>query len=88
MLDARTTMRTPPHVFSVHAPILHRVRIFSWKRPRPLAVLRSHEESVYTVAHSPRLGGLASGSKDSRIALWDVFSEGRRKRQDPTPDTL
>lgn len=53
----------------------HRVRAFSWKSPRPLAVLRSHEGSVYTVAHSPRIGSFVSGSADSRVAVWDMFPD-------------
>ncbi|CAM9129891.1 unnamed protein product [Laminaria digitata] len=53
----------------------HRVRTFSWKSPRPLAVLRSHEGSVYAVAHSPRIGGFVSGSADSRVAVWDMFPD-------------
>lgn len=53
--------------------LLDRVRVFSWKSPRPLAVLRSHEKTVYTVAYSPRIGGFASGSGDSRVAVWELF---------------
>ncbi|CAM9870240.1 unnamed protein product [Ectocarpus fasciculatus] len=53
----------------------HRVRAFSWKTPRPLAVLRSHEKNVHTVAYSPRIGGLVSGSGDSRVAVWELYPE-------------
>lgn len=51
----------------------NRVRAFSWKSPRPLAVLRSHEKNVHAVAYSPRVGGLVSGSGDSRVAVWELF---------------
>ncbi|CAM9960806.1 unnamed protein product [Sphacelaria rigidula] len=54
----------------------HRVRVYSWRKaPRPLAVLRSHDESVFSVAYSPRIGAFASSSKDCRIAVWNVFPE-------------
>ncbi|CAB1110794.1 unnamed protein product [Ectocarpus sp. CCAP 1310/34] len=56
----------------------HRVRAFSWKTPRPLAVLRSHEKNVHTVAYSPRIGGLVSGSGDSRVAVWELYPERNR----------
>ncbi|CAN0051364.1 unnamed protein product, partial [Hapterophycus canaliculatus] len=52
-----------------------RVRVFGWKTPRPLAVLRSHEKTVHAVAYSPRIGGVASGSGDSRVALWELFPD-------------
>lgn len=54
-----------------------RVRAFGWKNPRPLAVLRSHEKNVYSVAYSPRIGGLVSGSGDSRVAVWELFPGGK-----------
>eukprot|EP00903_Cladosiphon_okamuranus_P006895 g6712.t1 len=57
----------------------HRVRAFSWKSLRPLAVLRSHDKNVHTVAYSPRIGGLASGSGDSRVAVWDLFPNEKPK---------
>lgn len=55
----------------------NRVRAFSWKSPRPLAVLRSHEKTVHAVAYSPRIGGLVSGSTDSRVALWELFPDDK-----------
>nr|XP_061804333.1 guanine nucleotide-binding protein subunit beta-like protein 1 [Nerophis lumbriciformis] len=57
----------------------HRVRIFSWKKLRPLAVLQYHSDMVLSVAFSnhkdPRQRLLAAGSKDQRISLWSIFSE-------------
>eukprot|EP00752_Nemacystus_decipiens_P003045 g2822.t1 len=60
----------------------HRVRAFSWKSPRPLAVLRSHEKNVHVVAYSPRVGGLASGSGDSRVAVWELFPNDKARGGD------
>ncbi|CAM9344334.1 unnamed protein product [Discosporangium mesarthrocarpum] len=52
-----------------------RLRIFSWRDPRPLAILRCHEESVYCVDYSPQVGVFAAGSKDNRISIWNVYPE-------------
>lgn len=58
----------------------HRVRLFGWKRLRPLAVLQYHTDTVLSVAFSnhpePRQRLLAAGSKDQRISLWSVYTEG------------
>lgn len=45
----------------------------------PLAVLRCHAGSVHALAFGPLVGGrvlLASGGKDARVALWDVYPPG------------
>jgi len=56
----------------------HRVRIYSWKKYNPLAILKYHTESVYSIDFSPlnTPGGplLASGSKDQKIALWSIYN--------------
>uniref|UniRef100_A0A2I4C276 Guanine nucleotide-binding protein subunit beta-like protein 1 n=1 Tax=Austrofundulus limnaeus TaxID=52670 RepID=A0A2I4C276_AUSLI len=58
----------------------HRVRIFGWKKLRPLAVLQYHTDMVLSVAFSdhldPRQTLLAAGSKDQRISLWSIYNEG------------
>ncbi|KAG7489865.1 hypothetical protein JOB18_022328 [Solea senegalensis] len=58
----------------------HRVRVFGWKKLRPLAVLQYHSDMVLSVAFSdhqdPRQRLLAAGSKDQRISLWSIYSEG------------
>lgn len=58
----------------------HRVRLFGWKKLRPLAVLQYHSDVVQSVAFSdhqdPRQRLLAAGSKDQRISLWSVYSDG------------
>uniref|UniRef100_A0A3P9HV44 Guanine nucleotide binding protein (G protein), beta polypeptide 1-like n=1 Tax=Oryzias latipes TaxID=8090 RepID=A0A3P9HV44_ORYLA len=58
----------------------HRVRIFGWKKVRPLAVLQYHSDMVLSVAFSdhldPRQRLLAAGSKDQRISLWSIYNEG------------
>lgn len=57
----------------------HRVRVFGWKKLRPLAVLQYHTDMVLSVAFSdhqdPRQRLLAAGSKDQRISLWSVYNE-------------
>lgn len=58
----------------------HRVRLFGWKRLRPLAVLQYHTDMVLSVAFSnhqdPKMRLLAAGSKDQRISLWSIYNEG------------
>ncbi|CAG5920083.1 unnamed protein product [Menidia menidia] len=58
----------------------HRVRIFGWKKLRPLAVLQYHTDMVQSVAFSDHQDArqrlLAAGSKDQRISLWSIYSEG------------
>ncbi|XP_053277327.1 guanine nucleotide-binding protein subunit beta-like protein 1 [Pleuronectes platessa] len=58
----------------------HRVRVFGWKKLRPLAVLQYHTDVVLSVAFSnhqdPRQRLLAAGSKDQRISLWSIYNEG------------
>lgn len=57
----------------------HRVRVFGWKKLRPLAVLQYHRDMVLSVAFSdhkdPRQRLLAAGSKDQRISLWSIYNE-------------
>lgn len=56
----------------------HRVRVFGWKRLRPLAALQYHTDMVLSVAFSdhqdPRRRLLAAGSKDHRVSLWSIYS--------------
>ena len=55
----------------------HTIRIFEAKRLKPLAVLRFHRGSVYTseyIKHGSLQGYFVSGSKDSTIAVWDVYA--------------
>ena len=54
-----------------------RVRIYACRRPRLLASLRCHTKAVQCVQFSPAGRWLASASEDTRIALWDVYSDGR-----------
>lgn len=57
----------------------HRVRVFGWKKLRPLAVLQHHTDMVLSVAFSdhqdPRHRLLAAGSKDQRISLWSIYND-------------
>ncbi|XP_072520739.1 guanine nucleotide-binding protein subunit beta-like protein 1 [Salminus brasiliensis] len=55
------------------------VRVFGWKRLKPLAVLQHHKDLVHSVAFSdhpePSQRLMAAGSKDQRISLWSIYSE-------------
>lgn len=57
------------------------VRIFGWKKMKPLAVLQHHKDLVHSVAFSdhpePSERLMAAGSKDQRISLWSIYTESR-----------
>lgn len=52
-----------------------RVRVWDFKRPRPLAILKAHTGAVNCMAFSSREGDnvLVSGSADTRIACWSIY---------------
>lgn len=59
----------------------HRIRLFSWKKHKPLAVLLYHRKSIECLAFSERSVStftkgylLAAGSSDNSISLWDVYN--------------
>lgn len=55
-----------------------RLRVFSWKKYNPLAILKFHSEGLTCVefpAHPPNDHfWMAAGSKDKRISLWDIYN--------------
>ncbi|XP_059608586.1 guanine nucleotide-binding protein subunit beta-like protein 1 isoform X2 [Phlebotomus argentipes] len=57
-----------------------RVRVFSWKSLRPLAVLTEHKKGVLDVAFSPgsvdlwRAPLMAVAGEDSQISLWNLYN--------------
>ncbi|XP_055511407.1 guanine nucleotide-binding protein subunit beta-like protein 1 isoform X2 [Leucoraja erinacea] len=57
----------------------HRVRVFGWRKLKPLAVLRYHTASIHCVAFSdhgaPSERLMAAGSKDQRVSLWSLYNE-------------
>ncbi|XP_077164166.1 guanine nucleotide-binding protein subunit beta-like protein 1 isoform X2 [Paroedura picta] len=56
----------------------HRVRLFGWKKLKPLAVLDYHTATVHCVAFSdhgqPSQGLMAAASKDRRISVWAIYN--------------
>lgn len=50
-----------------------RVRLWQWRKWKPLAVLRLHTATVHAVTFSPCSKWLASASGDRTIALWTLF---------------
>lgn len=49
-----------------------KIRIFSTKKLKPLAILSYHKDSIQCVSFSTD-NTLACGSKDSHISLWDIY---------------
>lgn len=50
-----------------------RIRIYSFKKSRALAVLAFHTQSVQTLGFDPLTNTLAAGSKDSLITVWSIY---------------
>lgn len=62
-----------------------RVRIWQWKRLKPLAVLQQHTGTVNVVCFSSCSRWLASASSDATIALWTLFPPKEQKgNKEPT----
>nr|XP_034954112.1 guanine nucleotide-binding protein subunit beta-like protein 1 isoform X2 [Zootoca vivipara] len=57
----------------------HRVRLFGWKKMKPLAVLDYHTAAVHCVAFSdhsqPKERLMAASSKDRRISVWSIYNQ-------------
>ena len=51
----------------------HRVRLFSMKSNKPLAISKYHSATVHSVAFNPISNIIASGSSDSHIAIWSIY---------------
>jgi len=51
----------------------HRVRVFSFEKFLPLAILPFHKESVQAIDFSTNDNLLVSGGKDAKIALWNIY---------------
>ncbi|GAB6026713.1 Guanine nucleotide binding protein (G protein), beta polypeptide 1-like [Chamberlinius hualienensis] len=54
------------------------LRIFSWRKMKPLAVLNVHLESIQSLAYGTKGSDvvLAAGSKDGRVSLWNLYNKG------------
>jgi len=50
-----------------------RLRIFSWKSLKPLAVLKPHRKGITCIDFHPSNGLLATGSIDHHIAFYDLY---------------
>ena len=55
----------------------HKVRLYDWKTRQALAVLRHHQDGIQTLSFSPNTTGLAAGSNDARVTLWDLSIHDR-----------
>uniref|UniRef100_A0ACB8FZS4 Guanine nucleotide binding protein (G protein), beta polypeptide 1-like n=2 Tax=Sphaerodactylus townsendi TaxID=933632 RepID=A0ACB8FZS4_9SAUR len=57
----------------------YRIRIFGWKKLKPLAVLDYHTAAVHCVAFSdhshPSQRLMAAASKDYRISVWAIYNQ-------------
>ncbi|KXJ10486.1 Guanine nucleotide-binding protein subunit beta-like protein 1 [Exaiptasia diaphana] len=57
----------------------NRIRVYSWKTLKPLAILNCHSETVNTIDYSPHLADsgmlMAAGSKDCKISVWSIYNQ-------------
>eukprot|EP01124_Arcella_intermedia_P002044 TRINITY_DN11125_c0_g1_i1.p1 TRINITY_DN11125_c0_g1~~TRINITY_DN11125_c0_g1_i1.p1 ORF type:complete len:365 (+),score=57.07 TRINITY_DN11125_c0_g1_i1:157-1095(+) len=51
----------------------HRLRLYSWKKLSPLAILKFHQENVDAFQFSSFDNLVVTGSKDGKIALWNLY---------------
>lgn len=58
-----------------------RIMLFSWKRLRPLAILKEHRECIYDIIYShckveayDTKCLMAATGKGSYISLWDIYN--------------
>ncbi|XP_012222662.1 guanine nucleotide-binding protein subunit beta-like protein 1 [Linepithema humile] len=58
-----------------------RIMLFSWKKTRPLAILKEHRESLYDIVYSQcevkaydTKCFMAATGKDGYISLWDLYT--------------
>lgn len=62
-------------MFVIH----YRIRIFGWKKGKPLAVLNYHSSTVNTCSFLPNTASTKSsnlivcGSKDERVSMWKIY---------------
>ena len=61
-----------------------RVRLWQWRKWKPLAVLAQHGGTVNAVTFSEDSQWLASASSDTTVALWKgLFPPRERAREEP-----
>lgn len=55
------------------------IRVFGWKKLKPLAVLKCHTDMVLSVTFSdhsdPAKRLMGAGSKDQRISVWSIYNQ-------------
>lgn len=58
-----------------------RIRIFSWKTLRPLAVLDQHRSTIFDIIYSKEKveaynnkNLMAAAGKDGTVSLWDLYN--------------
>ena len=53
-----------------------RVRLWQWRKGKPLAVLKHHAGTVNAVHFSACSRWLATASDDRTVALWSLYAPG------------
>ncbi|KAI9267377.1 WD40-repeat-containing domain protein [Sporodiniella umbellata] len=50
-----------------------KLRVFSIKKMKPLAVLSFHRDTIYSIDFGTQSNWLVGASQDNRISLWNIF---------------
>ena len=65
-------MKREKNVTILVCVIFFRVRLFGWKRLKPLAILKYHTQSISSIAYSTgNIIGIAS--REGKVSIWDVY---------------
>lgn len=59
--------------FAILIDLIPRIRVFSARSMKPLAVLCYHRDSIYSIDFGAHGNWLMAASKDRRISLWNLF---------------